>query len=154
MWCLQRQRAHQQQTNSEQLSWCPPTQSPMLSQAKASEGGLSGWAPPPRLLLSHQSKMQQANRTALQSARPSFREHKCWPLRFKNRWKNILASDSHRRENRKCHGAPSRRPVIESPLWLCCRGLPWLWLKLTSNDRGPTPEPRLPGPLEDLEPIH
>lgn len=119
-----RQREHQQEIYFEQLSCGPPTHCPMLSQARSSRERLSRWVPPPHLLLIHHSKLQQANRATLQSARPSTLKHKCWPSRFLNRWKNTLIFYSQRRKkNCKGHVDLSCCPIIESFLWLCCPGL-------------------------------
>lgn len=62
----------------------------------------------------------------------------------------MLASESHKRKNYKGHVDPSHHPMMESRLWLCCHVLPYLWLKLTSNDRELSAKPRLPGDLKTL----
>lgn len=111
--CRRQRENHQKFLLSNYLEALPPTV-PMLGQARSPGGRLSARMPPPCLLLSHRSKLLQANRTALQLARPSSREHRCWPSRFENRGKNILASDSHRRKNCKSHVDPSCHPMMRS----------------------------------------
>lgn len=109
---------------SSYLEALPPTV-PVLSQARSSGGRLSKWVPPPRLLLSHHGKLQQANTATLQLVRPSPSEHRCWPPRFENKWKSMLASDSHGRKNCDDHMDPSCHPMMESLLrWLHCHVLP------------------------------
>lgn len=120
-----KQREHQQQIHFEPLSSAVPPTVSVLSQARSLGGRLSKWVPPPRLLLSQCSKLQQAHRATLQSAGSSPPWAQSLPSRFESRCKNMLASDSPRR-NCKGHVNSSRYPVMEwIPLrWFCWHVLP------------------------------